>query len=265
MALSLENKINKPPRIIIYGPQGLGKSTFGALSNKPVFIQTEDGIDAIDVPAFPLAKSFTDVENYMAELAEEDHEFKTLVIDSLDWLETLIWKEVIEKRPADEKGRKILSIDDYGFGKGYIYAMDIWNRYISALNYLRNEKGMTIIQTAHSQIKKFENPETDSYDRYEIKLHKGASAKVQEHSDVVIFSNYYVGVKKEDSGFGGERKRAIGSGDRILYTEERPSFLAKNRYGLPAEISFDKPGEYWNVIADKIPFFNTNKGDEQNG
>jgi hypothetical protein len=255
MTLSLETKQPKPPRILIYGPQGLGKSTFGSMAHNPVFIQTEDGLDAIDVPAFPLAKTFQHVEDYLDELCSQDHNFKTLVVDSLDWLEPLIWKQVLSDRPADEKGRKVLNIDDYGFGKGYVYALDIWQRYINAINYLRNEKGMTIIQTAHSQIKKFENPETDAYDRYEIKLHKGAAAKIQEHSDIVLFANYYVGVKKEEKGFGGERKRAIGSGDRILYTEERPSFLAKNRYGLPAEINFDKDGAYWQTLKQHINYY----------
>lgn len=255
MTLSLETKQLKPPRILIYGPQGLGKSTFGSLAPNPVFLQTEDGIDAIDVASFPLAKTFQQVEDYLTELCTQEHEFKTLVVDSLDWLEPLIWGEVMRVRPMDEKGRKVSHIDDYGYGKGYGYAMNIWQRYIDAINYLRNEKGMTIIQTAHAQIKKFENPETDAYDRYEIKLHKGAAARVQEHSDIVIFANYYVGVKKEDKGFGGERKRAIGSGDRILYTEERPSFLAKNRYGLPAEITFDKEGSYWQTLKQHINYF----------
>lgn len=266
MTLSLEKRTPKPPRIIIYGPHGLGKSTFGSLAPKPVFIQTEDGLDAIDAAAFPLAKSFDDVLQYLGELADNDHDFKTLVIDSIDWLETLIWKKLLEERPMDEKGRKVKAIDDYGYGKGYGYAMDYWNMYINAINFLRQERDMMIIQTAHSHIRKFENPETDAYDRYEIKLHKTAAAKLQEHSDVVLFANYFVGIKNEDKGFGGERKRAIGSGDRLLYTEERPSFLAKNRYGLPQEIPFDKDGHYWNVLAEHIAYLNQlSKGDINDG
>lgn len=256
MTLSLETKKPKPPRILIYGPHGLGKSTFGSLAPNPVFVQTEDGLDALDVPAFPLAKSYEQVQAYLAELCTAEHKYKTLVVDSLDWLETLIWEHVIKVRPTDEKGRKVSNIDDYGYGKGYLYAMDFWNEYIEAINYLRNERGMMVIQTAHASIRRFDNPETDAYDRYEIKLQKSASSKIQEHCDLVIFANYFVGVKKEDVGFNGERKRAIGNGDRILYTEERPSFLAKNRYGLPPEIPFDKDGNYWAVVAEKVPYFN---------
>lgn len=256
MSLSLEKKTHKPPRILIYGPQGLGKSTFGSLAQSPVFIQTEDGLDAIDAPAFPLAKSYQEVLSYLKELCTQDHDFKTLVVDSLDWLEPLIFAELIRTRPQNEKGGTVKNIEDYGYGKGYAMVLDIWQEYINAINYLRNEKGMMIIQTAHAQIKKFENPETDAYDRYEIKLHKNAAAKIQEHCDMVLFANHYVGIKKEEKGFGNERKRAVGSGDRLIYTEERPSFLAKNRYGLPSEIPFDKDGLYWATLAQHVPYFN---------
>lgn len=258
IALSLETKAHKPPRILIYGPQGLGKSTFGSLADRPVFIQTEDGLDALNVPAYPLATSYEQVMGYIGELASIDHLYKTLVVDSVDWMEPLVWAQV-----AKEQGKK--SIEDIGYGKGYVMAVDLWREYMSALNYLRDAKGMTIIQTAHAQIKRFENPETESYDRYEIKLHKLASALLLEHSDIVIFANHYVGITKEKKGFDKDgRKRAIGSGERILYTNERPSAVAKNRYGLPEEIPFDKEGNYWSVIASHVPFYtNANETKEK--
>lgn len=249
MTLSLEVKKHKPPRILIYAVHGIGKSTFGSLAPSPVFLQTEDGLDTIDCPSFPLAKSFGDVMGYLEELATQDHEFKTLVIDSADWLEPLIWKAVCAERNVN-------SIEDIGYGKGYLMALDFWKQYISAVNYLRDEKDMMIIQTAHAEIKRFENPETDSYDRYNVKLHKRASEILLEHSDIVFFANYYVGTKSEDAGFK-DRKRAIGSGERILYSTERPAATAKNRYGLPDQIPFDKDGNYWNVIANHVPYFNT--------
>lgn len=256
MTLSLEKKTHKPPRILIYASHGVGKSTFGSLANNPVFIQTEDGLDNIDCPNFPLAKSYDEFMGYIGELCESDHDFKTLVVDSLDWLEPLIWQKLLKDRPHNEKGQSVKSIEDYGYGKGFNMVMDYWDEYIRAINFLRNEKSMMIVQIAHAQIRKFENPETDIYDRYEIKLHKAASAKIQEHSDMVLFANYATAVKREDKGFGAERKRAIGSGERMIYTEERPAFVAKNRYGLPSEIPFDKEGNYWATIAQHIPYFN---------
>jgi len=254
--LSLQTKINKPPRIILYGVHGLGKSTFGSLAPKPVFIQTEDGLDTIDCPAFPLAKTYGEVMQYIEELATQDHDFKTVVIDSVDWLEPLIWQQV-----CDEQNVK--SINDIGYGRGFGFALDIWAQYIDALNYLRNEKDMMIIQLAHSHVKRYENPETDAYDRYEMKLHVKAAGKLMEHSDIVMFGNYYTAVKKEKDGMK-ERKRAIGSGERILYTSERPSATAKNRYNLPSEIPFDMEGQYWNTIADCIPYYKqSNNGKDE--
>jgi hypothetical protein len=245
--LSLQTKKHKPPRIILYGVHGLGKSTFGSLAPSPVFIQTEDGLDSLDVPAFPLAKSFDEVMQYIGELAEQNHEFKTLVVDSVDWLEPLIWAQVCAEH-------NVKAIDEIGYGKGYGFALDIWAQYIDALNYLRDEKDMMIIQLAHSHVKRFENPETEAYDRYEMKLNVKAAGKLQEHSDIVLFGNYFTAVKKDKDGMK-ERKRAIGSGERILYTTERPAATAKNRYNLPSEIEFLQDGIYWNTIMENIPYF----------
>lgn len=249
MALSLSKKKVLPPIITTYGPGGIGKTTMSSFADKPVMIPTENGIGNLDIASFPLVTSYAEAMKYLGELATEDHEYKTAVIDSLDWLEPLIWQQV-----AAENGKK--SIEEISYGKGYVMALDLWREYLDAITYLRSEKEMTIIQIAHAQIKRFENPETESYDRYEIKLHKAASALILEHSDIVLFANHYVAVSKESKQFGSEgRKRAIDTQERILYTEERPSAVAKNRFGLPKEIPFDKEGQYWNVLAQHIPFY----------
>ncbi|MCK5603807.1 ATP-binding protein [Candidatus Pacearchaeota archaeon] len=251
----------KPPRILIYGPQKIGKSSFAAMADRPVFVQAEDGLDALGVSAFPLSKSFAEIMTNLEELAEQDHDFKTVVIDSLDWMEPLLWQHLIKEQPFGDKGKKILSIEDYGYGKGYAFALDIWRDYLAVLDYLRDARGMTIIQIAHAMIRKFENPETDIYDRYELKLHKHASALMMEHSDIILFANHYVGIKKEEKGMSKEgRKRAVGTGARVLYTEERPAFMAGNRYSLPSEIPFDKDGACWGTIAEAVPFFS--KGED---
>lgn len=256
MTLNTSKSSGKPPRILIYGSQKKGKSTFGSLADSPVFIQVEDGLDAIDVESFPLAKSFQEVMGNIQSLAEQEHDFRTLVVDSVDWLEPLVWKETVLRNPYGEKGKKIDSIEDYGYGKGYIHAMEVWKEYLDALDYLRSERGMAIIQICHAQIRKFENPETDIYDRYELKLQKSAGAKLMEHSDIILFVNQYVGVKKEEKAMAKDgRKRAVGTGELVLYTEERPAFMAGNRYSLPAEIPFDRTGAYWQTIAEAVPFY----------
>lgn len=248
MTLSLEKRTHKPPRILIYGPPKMGKSTFASLAPAPVFIQTEDGLDAIDVPAFPLAQSFGDVLNAIEQLATQEHDRQTVVMDSADWLERLIHNQVC-------KEQNVKSLESIGYGKGYVFAIDMWRQYIDATNYLRDNKNMVVINIAHSQIKRFENPETDAYDRYQIKMHDKASALLMENSDIILFVNEQVNITKSQDGFS-KRVRAIGEGERVLYTESRPSFVAGNRFSLPAEIPFDRSGQYWSTIASYIQFFN---------
>lgn len=254
--LSLENNEKiLPPRILIYGTEGIGKTSFGALADNPIFLPTEKGLSGHQhVQRFPISRSFADVLGYITELASKDHDRRTLVVDSLDWLEPLIWDQVCK-----ETNETAIEKVGGGFGKGYTYALDLWRQYLEALDYLNEEKNMTIIQIAHAQIKRYENPETAAYDRYSIKLQDGkstsASGLLLEYSDMVLFANYHVSIIKDEKVFNKERKRAIGSDERILFTQERPAYKAKNRYGLPSEIPFDKNGEYWNVIAQHVPFF----------
>ena len=140
------------------------------------------------------------------------------------------------------------SIEDPGYGKGYVAATDYWRQYIDGLNALRDDKGLTVIQIAHTDIKRFDSPEHEPYDRYVIKLHTRAAALLQEHSDVVLFANYRISTVKSDVGFNKKVTRALGSGERVLYTAERPAFLAKNRYGLPDVLPLD-----WQAFAAAMP------------
>jgi len=149
MAISLsslvrENEV-KAPRILIHGVSGVGKTTFASEANAPVFLQTEDGLGTLNVAHFPLARTWDEVLEALTALYKEAHDYRTLVIDSVDWLEPLIWA-----RTCKDNGWA--SIEDAGFGKGYVSALAYWRRYVDALNALRDERGMTIIQIAHTDI-----------------------------------------------------------------------------------------------------------------
>lgn len=237
-----------PPRIIAYGPHGVGKTTLAASAPKPVFIQTEDGLGEIGVDHFPLATAYSDVLEALTALCSEDHQFETVVVDSLDWFERLIWAEVC-------RTQGVKSIEDISYGKGYVMALDFWRDYMTAINYLRSERKMTIFQTAHAEVKRFDDPAHDPYDRYQIKLHKMASAAVQEHADIVLFCNYRISTTKTDTGFNNKRTRAVGSGERLCHTQEKPAFLAKNRFSMPPELPME-----WSAIAEHVGFFNSQKG-----
>lgn len=230
----------KPPRIIVHGVAGVGKTTFAASASKPVFIQTEDGLGAIDVPHFPLAKTFGEVMEAFQALYTEQHDYETVCVDSLDWLEPLVWAEACKRNGWQ-------TIEQPGYGKGYLSATDIWREYADAVNALRNDRGMAIVQLAHTDIKRFDSPETEPYDRYVIKLHKRAAELLQEHADILLFANWKVSTTKADVGFNQKVTRAVGRGERTLYTEERPAFLAKNRHNLPPELPMS-----WAALAEAM-------------
>lgn len=222
----------RPRRALIYGVHGVGKSSWAAMAESPVFIQTEDGLGDIDCERFPLASSYADVLGALSALYSEDHGYQTVVIDSLDWLERLIWAEVCAKRGVE-------SIEDVGYGKGYVFALTQWREVIEGLDALRNDRGMQVILIAHAAIEKFANPETDTYDRYVPRLQKQASALIQEWCDEVLFATYRVYTKTQSEGFDRKRTQGIGTGKRIMRTTERPAHLAKNRLNLPDELPLD--------------------------
>jgi hypothetical protein len=228
------------PRVLLYGPAGVGKTTFGASAPAPIFIQTEDGADVVGADRFPVAESYQDVENAIGTLAKEAHDYATVVVDSLDWLETLIWQRVCQVH-------KLTSIQDLGYGKGYVHAVDIWRSFLDGLNHLRKNKGMAVIMLAHSHIKRFEDPAGEAYDRYEIKLHRKASDVCMESADLIGFATYRVSTKEVDGGFRRKKSVAVGTGERVLRTAERPAFVAKSRYTIPDELPLS-----WDALVNSI-------------
>lgn len=230
----------KSPRVLAYGPPGVGKTTFGASAPKPIFIQTEDGADIVGADRLPRPETYSDVEAQLEMIIKEDHDYSTLVIDSLDWLEPLVYRHVCETH-------KWKHIEDPGYGKGYQIAGDVWRRFVSGVNAVRDQKNMIIIILAHSQVKRFEDPDSEPYDRYEIKTHKNASAVMMEHCDLIGFCTYQTTVKETDTGFGRKRTRAMSTGERVIKTQAAPAFIAKSRYPIPAELPLD-----WNALEAAI-------------
>ena len=230
----------KPPRLLVYGTEGIGKSSFAAQAPAPIFIQTEDGLSEIECDKFPLAKRFEAVQGALLELYSEQHDYQTVVIDSLDWLERVIWDELCRQH-------QVASIEkvDGGYGKGYTHALTYWRQILDSLDRLRVERGMIVVCIAHAKIEKFEDPEASAYDRYSPRLHKHACALVSEWCDAVLFATRKIRVQSEDAGFNRKRGIAFGlgkdGGDRVLRTIGGPSCVAKNRYSLPEELPLSWP------------------------
>ena len=238
MAISLKNLrktgVARPARLVVYGTHGIGKSTFAAQSPNPVFIQTEEGLDAINVTAFPVCQSFDDMMDAIGSLAAEDHDFNTVVLDSADWAEQLVHKRVA-------KDNNVATIDAIGYGRGYKAATEYWRQILDGFDHLRNNKGMQVVLLAHTQVKRFDDPLADPYDRYQLDLHHGSASLISEWCDILMFANQQYSTVKSDVGFNQKVTRAVGSGNRVLYTQERPGWQAKSRWPLPDILPLDYP------------------------
>lgn len=217
--------VASPIRTLVYGPAGVGKSTFAAGAPGAVFVPIEEGSNAIDVARFPRPESFQDVLDAITELATTEHKHRSVVFDTLDALEPLIWEKVCRDAKKD-------SIEDVGggWGKGYVAALSEWRLFISYLERLIVKKQMNVVLVAHAQIKKFANPEGQDYDRYELKLQgKGAGALVQEWVDNLLFATFEIVAATDDKT---KRTRGVSTGARIARTVRAGAYEAKNRHRL---------------------------------
>lgn len=218
-------------RVIIYGPEGIGKSSFAAQFPEPLFIDTEGSTDNMDVARMDKPTSYTMLKNQIAFVKANPTCCKTLIIDTIDWAESLIVEDV-----CAQHGKK--GIEDFGWGNGYTYTKEEVGRFLNMLQDLI-ELGINVVLTAHAQMRKFEQPdEMGAYDRWELKLGKKTSSQtaplVKEWADMVLFANYKTVVMTTDTN----KKKATG-GQRVIYTQHHPAWDAKNRHGLPEEIPLD--------------------------
>lgn len=223
------NSVWQAQKIVLYGVQGIGKTTFGATFDNPILAPIEDGAHNVNIMSFPKITEYGQMVDIITALHEE-HPYKTLVVDSLDWMEPLVWAYTCALHQKQ-------NIEDFGYGKGYVMALDSWRNIMSGLDSLRENMGMNVVLIAHTHIKRFESPEMEPFDRYETKLQKAAAALWEEWADMVLFANYKMRIVREK---GEATKRAQGQGERIIYTSERPAYKAKNRWGLPEEINVGK-------------------------
>lgn len=235
---------NKPPRIMIYGSEGVGKSTFGASAPNAIFVQTEDGLGSIGCKRFPLAHRLSEVMNELIALRDEPHDFQTVVVDSVDWLERIIHEEVCREYDVQSIERV-----PGQYGTGASLALKKMRSLISLLDEIRDKRNMIIILVAHAKIEHVEDPETMAYDRHTPRLNKNACGLIIEWADAVGFVWKKFRVQKESGKFSSERGivAPIGAdgGERVIRFEGSPACIAKNRYGLPSEIPLS-----WQAFID---------------
>ncbi len=233
----ITGKQELPPRICIFGGHGIGKSTIASQFPKPIFISTEDGLASIDVVSFPRAETVDDVAQNIRTLIKEDHDFKTVVLDSVDWLvEPLITGDIESKHDAKE----------LAYGKGQMMIAEAFRELLSGFDVLRKKRDMNVVLIAHSSIVRYEDPRSEPYDRYQPKLPNRCNALLQEWVDVLAFAGFRIIVKKSDVGFNNSVTRGITTGERLLHMIENPAYVAKNRYNCPDTVPmvYEKLIEY---------------------
>jgi AAA domain len=217
----------KPPIALLYGVPGVAKTTFCAGAPNVIFALTEDGMGSNRAPHFPQLQSFSDILQIIDTLGSQEHNYQWLAIDSLSALETLIFNAVCAEN-------NVPTIETLGYGKGYLQALDKWEQLLSWLTALRDRRNMGILLVCHAEVLTFKNPEGDDYDRYQIDLDKRAMKLFRKYCDLIGFMNYKVVIKKESAK--DTKGKAINNKMRVIHFNEKPAYIAKNRYNLPDSV-----------------------------
>jgi AAA domain len=235
-------KRRRPVFGVIYGPPGIGKSTFGASAPNPVFLQVERGLDQITVPKLPIPKDFSQLYAQIDALDREEHDYQTVVLDTLDATEVLIWQRVCSEG-------KVRSIEDFGggYGKGYVRAREIWTGLLTKLSEMSER--FNVLLLAHSHLKTVNDPMlAAAYDLHKIKIHDKSAEIIRQMVDLICFANLDVSIVKESQK--ARKGRGVISEDRLMWTAPTTGIEAKNRYDLDNPIPF-----IWEALEQGITSF----------
>lgn len=251
----------RPPVIIIYGEGGRGKTSFGAKALNPIFLQTEKGQGTLDFPRMDV-NGFDDFKKVTSLLSKEKHDYKTLVIDSLDWLEPMVWDDTIRNVPTD-KGVFVKSIQEYPYNKGFCHTIKSWDYVFKAIDHFNKKRDMMVVLIAHAKVKTHNPPDSAAaYDKYSIKLFEppnddeskghNVAKRFHQYADCVFFTRLQAATSQDAIN----KKKHKGSVylPLELLTVETPFALCKNRFDMPPTMPFDKETAAWPEIAKYIPW-----------
>lgn len=248
-------KLKDPLRIMIYGTEGVGKSTLAAHAPSPLWLDIEDGSGRLDVARYPfrdepgghVPRSYEEVVAAVDDLIATPSDFKTLVIDTADRLEALVWRYIVDRDSVKVKGG-LQNVDDYGFGKGYQIAVDEWRNLCARVDRLRVVRGMSVVVLAHAQVRTFKSPESEDFDRYTLQINDKLGGFLKGWADVVGFACFEGGAKRAP---GTKQVKGWSTDRRLLRLVRTAAYDAKGRGGMPAELELD-PTNPWAPLAKAI-------------
>lgn len=260
-----------PPRIVFYGPESIGKSSLAAASDEPIFFDLERGTMRLNVARYVFndiddgfaPSNFGEVIAGIDDLGMNDHPYKTLVIDTVDALEPLIWAHMLERDSGkvsayNKKGKRMDNMEQYGWNKGYNLAVDEWRAFAARLDRLRLKRKMTIVLIGHSMIRTYKSPDTEDYDRFQLRIHPLAGGFLKEWADVVGFMRFEEVASSLD---GDSRAKGVSTGRRLVNFQRVASYDAKSRIALPAELEMTLE-DPWGPFANALAIGQSTSGDD---
>lgn len=231
MGLDIRKTSSGPPRILLYGAPGIGKSTWASTAPGVVFLPVEDGLGGIEVDALPRPATWDAMIGSVGSLIKEQHEYRVLAIDTVDAAEPLADASYKEENGKDYR--------DEGYGKGYAAIVQKWRHLLAGLDRLRDERNMAILLVAHAQVRQHLNPVGDNYDRYELKVQQRVASILTEWADAVLFATWAAsdGLTTGKDKLGRARiKATLDERERIILCRDSAAAHAKNRWGLQSVV-----------------------------
>ncbi len=237
-----------PPVVTIYGGAKLGKTTLASEWPAPYYCRTSEGerqSAGTPMKSFGVSETYQDVLDQISFMLEAEHDRRTFVLDALDGLEVMIYAEACARNGWTD-------VEEPGFGRGYAAAHAIWLEFIKEVLKLK-KAGFYVVLISHVKAKTVPGVTTDSYPRYMLNLRDDAGSAICDASDLIGFIHQRVSIAKEDAGFKKVNKRGEGSGEVNIAVQERPGFIAGNRYQIPKPILPFKQGQGFAVLNQHFP------------
>lgn len=220
-----------PVLAVVYGPPGIGKSTLAANAPKPIFLATENGTNNLDVKRVRF-HTFEDLLNLLKNLTHDKHPYETVAIDTITGLQEIVYRSLCERNQKK-------NIEEFGYGKGYVFAHGLWLQLVAALETLRAQRGVHLLLVGHEAVKRVPNPSGADFEQKVPDLYKTTNDLFYRWSDNCFHLTYKMGVVVSEKAIDKTKGKGVSTGARVVRCQWRPDAVAKNRYHLPYELPLE--------------------------